>query len=594
MPARIARADRPWLIMLLSALVATVSSAAPSPAPKGVVVESVARGSALAKAGLQAGDVVLAWERRPHSPANPKAEGGTVDSYFDWWWLETEQAPRGPVSLTINRGDEIRLLEARSGSWSSTVRPWMDQEALALYVRGKEHIDGQEVASGIRHWRELERQATDRHLRCWLLLQIAAGWSEIPRWDKAQEAFRSALEAAGNPTATAVVWRAKGQAHWNANEPEAASEALAAELAIWEARENESLALAVVLRNLSTEVRRHGDDTRADEYLERSLGLVQRLAPTSHLVAKHLQSAGLASAAAGDLKLAHWRVEQSARIFQGLMPDGLDVAKSLRILGMIARADDDPTRARGYGTRALEIQQRLAPNSFDTATTLRLLGILAKMRGHLDLAYEYEHRAFQIYQRRSPNSPDLANSLMGLSAIASMRGDLHRGRELLGKAIEILEKSGAGDIFQAAGLGNLGLAALQNGDLDLSLELIQRELEAWQKLDGASHYVAGGHQHLAMILTARGDIDLAQTHYQKARDLLAASSPKSISMAEATSHRFPSVRQPSAVWSRPSVPASTRPWPIREECPSFTESQAISTRFCSVRSPTTLPRPSSC
>ena len=47
---------------------------------QGVVVEEVGEGSALEKAGLRPGDVLLAWERLPAPPANPEGAQGTIES----------------------------------------------------------------------------------------------------------------------------------------------------------------------------------------------------------------------------------------------------------------------------------------------------------------------------------------------------------------------------------------------------------------------------------------------------------------------------------------------------------------------------------
>ncbi|MCP4591679.1 MAG: hypothetical protein GY842_13140, partial [bacterium] len=52
----------------------------PEPPLRGVVVEEVAEGSALARAGLQAGDLVLGWERLPAPPANPEGKQGEIAS----------------------------------------------------------------------------------------------------------------------------------------------------------------------------------------------------------------------------------------------------------------------------------------------------------------------------------------------------------------------------------------------------------------------------------------------------------------------------------------------------------------------------------
>src|ERR687889_386932 len=63
----------------------------------GVVVESVGKGSALEKAGVQPGDVLYRWHRLPNPPANPDEASGELESPFDWWDVKSEQAPRAAI-----------------------------------------------------------------------------------------------------------------------------------------------------------------------------------------------------------------------------------------------------------------------------------------------------------------------------------------------------------------------------------------------------------------------------------------------------------------------------------------------------------------
>ena len=74
--------------------------------PAGIVVEAVTRDSAAEKAGMQPGDVILSWMRAGSPPANPQPAQGTIGSPFALADVESEQAPRGPVTLQGRRGGE--------------------------------------------------------------------------------------------------------------------------------------------------------------------------------------------------------------------------------------------------------------------------------------------------------------------------------------------------------------------------------------------------------------------------------------------------------------------------------------------------------
>jgi hypothetical protein len=85
------------------------------------VIEEISKGSALEKAGLQVGDVILNWERLPNPPANPEAASGKIESPFDWMWLEIEQAPRGVVKLSGEREGKPVFREVPVGVWNERI-----------------------------------------------------------------------------------------------------------------------------------------------------------------------------------------------------------------------------------------------------------------------------------------------------------------------------------------------------------------------------------------------------------------------------------------------------------------------------------------
>ena len=195
----------------------------------GVVVETVGEGSALEKAGLLPGDVLLAWERLPNPPANPQAAKGELASPFDWQWLVEEQTPRGRVRLLAQRQGVEKLFEVALGEWKGDVRPMMAAEMLGDYARGKELIEAEDFEAGIDLWHTVagtaEDQVADRHLRCWLLLRIGISWAQARQWEQAQRVYRSALEAAQDHLAKVVIWQAIGDAYKKVSKFEAARRA---------------------------------------------------------------------------------------------------------------------------------------------------------------------------------------------------------------------------------------------------------------------------------------------------------------------------------------------------------------------------------
>jgi S1-C subfamily serine protease len=90
----------------------------------GAVVEEVTKNSAAEKAGLQEGDVLLAWTRDDAT--------GKIESPFDVSVIATEQAPRGAISLKGLRGLKESAWTIEPGSWGLKTRPNLSGSLFAI------------------------------------------------------------------------------------------------------------------------------------------------------------------------------------------------------------------------------------------------------------------------------------------------------------------------------------------------------------------------------------------------------------------------------------------------------------------------------
>src|SRR5215203_3303120 len=143
------RSSGPVLLCLLAL------GAAAAPAAAVIVVDEVAPGSEIEKAGLQTGDVLSRWERLPSPPANPEPAQGVLDSPFDWMELEVEQAHRGPVILQGERDGERRTWHVAAGEWNvhfnqerrgrSRARPVLSPQETSLYQQAQARIRRREL-----------------------------------------------------------------------------------------------------------------------------------------------------------------------------------------------------------------------------------------------------------------------------------------------------------------------------------------------------------------------------------------------------------------------------------------------------------------
>ena len=461
----------------------------------GVVIEEVGKGSVLEKAGLRPGDVVTAWERLPSPPANPEGDQGRIESVFDWMWVELEQAPRGPLKLSGQRGGKVKVFEVLPGIWKTTVRARMPEATLEVYERGKELIEAEETETGIDLWHELAgNQVADGRLMSWLLFHIGDTWFKAKQWEKAQSAYEGTLEIQKK--------LAPGSLH-----------------------------VAKTLHNLGVVARNRSDLARAVEYHEGALEIQQKLAPDSLHVAVSLINLGVVARDRSDLTRAVEYYEETLEIQQKLAPDSLHLAHTLNNLGNVAAVRGELVRAMEYHERALEIRQKLAPGSLDVAISFNNLGAMAIVRRDLARAVEYCEGALEIMQRLVPGSLHVAKALNNLGLVAGERGDSGRAVEYYEGALEIAQTLAPGSRHMAMALNHLGVVAGERGDLTRAVEYHKGALEIMQKLAPRSLSVATVLVNLGNVAAERDDLARAAEYYERALEIRQKLAPGSIVVA---------------------------------------------------------------
>ena len=388
-----------------------------------------------------------------------------------------------------------------------------------------------ESVSGTRSLGLAENQATYERLRCWLLLSIGDAWGQARQWEKAHNAYRSALEAAQNPLSRVAVWRAIGYAYEKASEFEAAREAYGSALEIREKTWGETLAFSRGLTDLGVLDLRQGRLDAAQGRNQRALEIRRELAPGSLDVARSLNNLGILARQRGDLDRAADYYARSLKILQKLSPSSLDVAASLNSLGNLVSDRGDLDRAADYYQRSLDIRQKLAPGSLDVATSLNNLGILARIRGDLDRAVEYNEGSLEIKQKLAPGSLNVAASLNNLGIVAYSRGNLDHATEYFDGALEIKQKLAPGSLNVAASLNNLGMVAYARGDLDRAAEYYERHLEITQRLASGSLEAATSLDNLGIVAYARSQLDRSADYFEESLEIRRKLAPSSLNVA---------------------------------------------------------------
>jgi CHAT domain-containing protein/Tfp pilus assembly protein PilF len=457
----------------------------------GIILDEVAPGSEIEKAGLRAGDVLRSWERLPSPPANPKPAQGVFGSPFDWMWLEVEQAYRGPVDLGGERDGKPRTWHVATGEWNvhfnserrgrSRTRPIFGSKEATLYNQGQIQIRRGQVAEGVTGWSQLAEQIPrlqDDPIRCWLLLRVGEVWGETFNWRRAQEAFQQAAGLARSNRTQVFLWEAIGKSLEYQGRPRNAEESYLAGLAIRLETEPGSLGLARSLHQIASLEMGLGNLDRAKEGFDQVLALRSRWAPGSFLEADSLQSQGMIAAELSDLESA----EQ-------------------------------------YLKRSVAIQERLAPNSFWMAFKLEVLGDVYLARGDLDVAAHHFEKALEIRQRLVPGGESVALALIRFGRLQLNLGKRKEARELFENALAILNRVFPRHSMVGAVLNDLGNTALAAGELDRAESAYRRALRQFADIAPQRPWTAQCWNGLAEVEIRRKHWQSAILDYQKALEI---------------------------------------------------------------------------
>jgi len=487
------------------------------PIQRGAVVEEVAKNSAVEKAGLQEGDVLLTWNRGDST--------GNIESPFDISILAIEQGPRGMVSVKgLRRAEEFKWI-LQPGSWSLKTRPLLPQNFLSSYLEGRKLAQSGKWPESAEQWQTAASHldgSTSILVRVWLLSQAANALAQGREWTKADEVYRQVLQEAGetlSPAIRGLQLRAWANAYKQRSDWLNAEKYYQQSIAENQKSGLESLIIASIFDDLGTISRTHGDLAKAEEYYRQALDIRQKLAPGSLEVAASLNNLGIVASQRGDLAKAEESLRQALDIRQKLAPGSLDVAASLNVLGIVARQRGDLEKAGERYHQALEIRQKLLPGSLDVAVIFNNLGNIAKQRGDLTKAEEYYRQSLEIIQKLAPGSSDVATSFNNLGVVAEQRGDFVKAEEYHRQALDIEQKLAPGSLDVADSLGNLGGVAEQLGDLAKAERYYQQALDVRQKLAPGSLDVALSLSTLGNVAKQRGDLAKAEDYYRQALDI---------------------------------------------------------------------------
>jgi CHAT domain-containing protein/Tfp pilus assembly protein PilF len=532
----------------------------------GIVVEAIAKNSEGDKAGLTEGDVIIAWSRRETK--------GEIQSPFELIEIETEQEPRGQVTLKGERDSLNETWAMGPDKWGLEARPNLSGSVLATYREGQKLAELSKLAESTQLWRAAAAQVEDAScawLSVWFLFHGANLLADAREWKESDVIYQEALERAkklelgSEVTVPVLLARAKAaqQAGTSTEAEKYQQEALKTVLKSGA----QTLEAARILESLGNSAFRRDDLVKAEEYYQKALAIQLKLAPTSLDVAGSLNNIGSVACLRGDLAKADEYLRRALDIKEKFDPESLEVARTLNNLGEVARKHGnvtlaweysrkalvieggaevtshfnglseealkrgDMTQAEGYYRTAQDIRRQLAHGGLEVAILLNSLGEEALKRGDLTGAERHYQEALAIQDRVAPNSLDVSDSMNNIGRVKFERGDLTKAENYYRQALTIRGKLAPGSLRFAACLNNLSGVSLVRGDLAIAERYESQALAIVEKVAPSSLDLAVELHNLGDLALDRGDLAKAEEYYLQALPIQEKIAPSSLDMA---------------------------------------------------------------
>jgi tetratricopeptide (TPR) repeat protein len=464
------------------------SRSAASAEDLGLVVESVARNSMAARAGLQKGDLLLSWTQGGKS--------GNLDTPFELAQVEIERGPRGTVTILGSRGDESKTWQLGDDTWHLKTRPRALESLISSIssVAPGASADAKKSNQQEVLWQraadQARKQADRPVLISWLLFRSAEALADQERWDESDAACRQSLQS-------------------------------------WP--DSESALLPYLLKGCGDAFYlREKGQSRARKYLTQALEAARRQDTASLTVASLLSSLGRIDIALDNLPHAEEILKQTVQIQERLVPGTLALAFNLNRLGVIYQYEGKLDEAKVFIGRALELRENLAPGTQLLATSLENFGDLLDIRGEPAEAAEYLSRACPLFEKLVPESLLLAGCYVDAGTVALDRKDLSQAEKMLRGALAIqrrLRPRGGG---VSSNLNNLGLVLLERHQFAEAENSFKEALAIKQEASPDSLDVAITLDNLGLVNMERGNPEAAKPYLQKSLAIREKLAPGSI------------------------------------------------------------------
>jgi CHAT domain-containing protein/Tfp pilus assembly protein PilF len=514
------------------------SVAAPAPAEAvvlpGVVIEEISKGSALEKAGLQVGDVILSWERLPNPPANPEGARGNLDNPFDWMWLEIEQAPRGVVRLLGEREDSPLSFEVSPGQWGAAATINFSPSLASWYLRGRLLETRGEVSSAIEEWRSLASWLGHRNaneVEAWLNVRIGKILAEQGSQNEAKSHYLRANGMALDDLAKSQTLDLTAKFFFESGEFQEAEKFFRAALELKKDKSLGDLDIARSMSNLAVALYHQGRKSEVDGYLHTAHETYSKLAPQAPELIKLLRNLGVRAKELGNLDQSIKYHQESIAIAEIVSPNSKAHAASLHELGTLERDSGRMREALAHLSQALELRERLEPKSANLANTLNALSMCYRTQADLDQALVLARRSVQLAESLKGGEGYIVAGLNTIALIENALGQWPEAEADLARALDLAPKSNQAYRLIPLVLANMAMVQENQGHLSEALQTYLKALDL-KKKNGLPGEIALTLRSLGILHYRLGKIEQARSYLTEALSLLRKKEPNSVDTAD--------------------------------------------------------------
>jgi CHAT domain-containing protein/Tfp pilus assembly protein PilF len=479
----------------------------------GIVIERFYSDSSGAKqAGLQEGDVLLAWSRGE--------AGGTLETPFDLSLALTEQQPRGSITYAGLRGSQSRQWTVNKFYWGARTRPNFAAAALLAYREATKMAEAGDYHAAVQRWRAGVTDA--QRLRFpwvdpWFLRDIAALLVKTQHWKEADNVYEQAVsQSAPSPSAArAQLLLEWGYQLYQRSELERAEECLKQALQDIPDPDTSNLA-ADVFQYLSIVTLGRGNLSESQMYSVRNAEIRQKLEPGSMPAA--VADANLANTfeERGDFAEAEKHYRRTLATFEQRAPHSVGKAYLLNNLGEVAQKRGDLEKAERYARAAETLIGEIDPNTSGQALILNELASILTDQGKLREAEECLRRSMAVLEKVAPGGQEVASVRQSLGDLACRKGNFQGAEPDYLEALAIREKLAPQGLDTAETLHSLGSVALRRGELARAKSYNEKALAIQEPLAPKSSRQAATLAALAEISRREGHLDEAASYYERA------------------------------------------------------------------------------